>query len=1153
MWRHHTRYRAAARANIKWSPIGDALWVYPYMDYGRAQPFKPMTENEPNQTSNKSAQDEEQADQPILDLMNKVNAHKQGEQASKSAGAGSPSSSMKPASPVSDNVYTAPPPTADGARGQSPYAPPPPISTPGAQDKPVRTSFLQGLQAIFGGEKSQPSNTPQQPAQTRQQAPMERAVTEQDVLDAAKAPASNQPTPSRSFMEGLQRIFESTSDPEQQSKLQAEFSIAYILRKTKEAIGSAMGAVLPKPQEPYGQQGLHQQGHHTQGQQGLHQQGHYTHGQQGHHPQGQQQTQSQQLRQHAGAIQPGSIQSGRGASGSSAPPTFTTTPARAALPSPQLRGLQEIISPRIRTSVFQSQQHHPYTGEQILARSHIDTGTYRSGASEPLVSIAGKHLSRFSGASKAMLDAYATEIATINGLDREAANAPDNADLVLPGHTSDGGLVLTDGVVTMTKYQDGRKTIRSLVTGRQYVEIHTADGGVQQEHSGPGFTDTFIAIPSRDGTHDFYAKDGTHYQPGKSLRIADAHAKLEFFIRQRIKDPVDSVKFEADMVRFEDRCTKRRLPESEVIQTFEQIKRLIDSKSDYLSDKDRLRLAQEILSQAAEPRSICQGIFKTCQVSAIEAMIYTTEPSKAAKVIADIALMGEFAPTGYMPVKFDNLRAHNLTPPHFDLLDGTSSFATQILHAAAVNAIYANNGSGKQYFIDQRDRKDARDRGERLCDKDGHELARHHALDDNDTVTAYRMLAGRNEGGRWDSIRTLSDADIVQGLNRDGCVMICHKESSAGVAGNVDKVADERELIKLLTALKEAGRLPVAIWVHTAHEPFFSDARGEQAGAVGGPHVVTITEFVTGPPPVVAIDNHWLSSGDRRTTNVMLHDLYVSMREPKDTICDLQAEVEVNRANNTIDTSKELDLVRLKYRAKQMDDTSYGCETARVMQEAQQRWTAAQQAGKRVKGDMEGARVKLELMRRTWTSETARAFEGGGIGNAGTGGTALGSRVGAVKQFFVPPSWKLTRHEETAYGYVYTWRPEGGCSDISLNLAWSGKKIPSPDREQLQAILQLPPHKITEAELPAMYRLLVDKCNPELFELISARTEDICGRQVFRVTGRFKNPEVYDDTIYVNSTGDCEVFQEVSYLADTNHGGSYTQDAEKAFQSLQLD
>ncbi len=158
--------------------------------------------------------------------------------------------------------------------------------------------------------------------------------------------------------------------------------------------------------------------------------------------------------------------------------------------------------------------------------------------------------------------------------------------------------------------------------------------------------------------------------------------------------------------------------------------------------------------------------------------------------------------------------------------------------------------------------------------------------------------------------------------------------------------------------------------------------------------------------------------------------------------------------------------------------------------------------------------------------------------------------VGAVSRFRVPDNWELTRHAEDARGYGYTWKPLGE-KDVSLNVSWDGGIVMRP--QPIQEILTQAPHALSREEIESIRNLLGERASAEAFKVETAKTEDVSGYRVLRLSGTYTDQDVYEDTIFVNSGGDCSGFQEVSFLSPAADAAKYRKDADQAFSTLRIE
>lgn len=486
--------------------------------------------------------------------------------------------------------------------------------------------------------------------------------------------------------------------------------------------------------------------------------------------------------------------------------------------------------------------------------------------------------------------------------------------LSLPGRNGDGSTVIMRDSVTSTTWPDGRAQY-DYKDGRKLTRTAEIGGSYSQQSSGPRPEDNFYLRKTPDGKYLISDKAGMRpVETNEQNDVRAAHAKMHDLAEAKIKDPSQRAKFEADMARFEGRARERGLPDAEVTKTYGEVIRMMEAGSGAVNAERRIQLAQQVLSQAADPRIIDQGDKNTCNVTAVETMIYTTDPSKAAGLVSQVALSGEYSDPDGNKVKLDK---HSLTPDEqarrHPTIDGERSFATQLFNVTAVNLAYQRDGVQRRYEQHARS-SEPNDSGERLYDTSKQprvELKeeREPDLDDDQIVEAHRGITGR----------------------QDEVVFLSSESNIAGLGTKLTKVADENAFNSRLAKLAADGKLPVIIGIQSNVEPFYTDVGGMEASD-SGPHVVTVTGYRPGNPPHVSVDNTWGSSTDKRTFQMSTSDLWVAMKGADvDTV---RKEVQDNRAKGKIDFQRELDLLRFERSDDVIDDAAYGKAVADKMMEA---------------------------------------------------------------------------------------------------------------------------------------------------------------------------------------------------------------------------
>lgn len=630
----------------------------------------------------------------------------------------------------------------------------------------------------------------------------------------------------------------------------------------------------------------------------------------------------------------------------------------------------------------------PYAGEGLKMDVPADFTIGKAG--DTLESLAKGYLPK--DATAEQIKAYEKELAIVNGLD--PANPGDLAGkkLSMPGHTADGGIVTLDSNYRQTtRWQDGREKIED-PNGRGYERTPDGSGGYKEKHWGPRPGDQFELTTGNDGQQRIADKAGDKPRevPPASKEVADERQKLKDLAEEKIADPEKRAKFEADMLRFEERAAKQVPPLSpeEITKTYKEMERLLSATGDApLKQDDRVKIAEQVMSQVANPRSIDQGQHETCNMTTAEILLYTKNPSDAVKLVTDVATTGEYTAKDGTKVTIDPRAADGeakMNPPG----DGDRSHASQIFQVTAVNLYYQKQpytytdaaGNSRTVPAGQLEYQQVPSQpgavppvvgGERLFDK----------TTTPPTVVMKNWTKGIPEDSPDLADRAMVDVPNMITGNSDA-TMIEHNTAVYGDATGVKTFKTEEEMKDFIKKAKEEHKLPIIMGVHSGQEPFLHDSGNGAAGGSGGWHVVTITDYdeATGK---VKIDNQWGSEADHQGDNgVHVHDLYRASRSPEATeevdapwykpwagkedenvtIRDLEKDVEWDRDKDTIDTQKEFELLRLKHQYGGMSDADYDDELKDAIDDAADRWQEQKDGGTFDQNEYNNAQSKLRDM-----------------------------------------------------------------------------------------------------------------------------------------------------------------------------------------------
>lgn len=325
--------------------------------------------------------------------------------------------------------------------------------------------------------------------------------------------------------------------------------------------------------------------------------------------------------------------------------------------------------------------------------------------------------------------------------------------------------------------------------------------------------------------------------------------------------------FMDNMNEFLNRAERDHLSDQEVAKTLQQVMRLGDANNALVNGQERSMLVQQIMHNAAHPDQINQGQHLTCNVTDVEMLAFTRNPSVAAQMIADAAITGEWtAPDG----KKIKIPPQNLVPDAEARAnppdDGRRGFADQIFQAVSLNDV-GQRETPPKYFA-SRPPEGGADVGDFWTDENGKPLLREKKDKDGNVV-------------RDDKGNPVMEPDRFGGLGyheiNDEVRRLTGQEHAVIVSWNDGKLLtfdSEDELRNIIVDAQENNQMPLIIGV-TGDDTLFGGSTnpGDKDRGVGN-HVVVIRDYnpTTG---MVRVDNSWGESNDKW---VPLAELYNASR-----------------------------------------------------------------------------------------------------------------------------------------------------------------------------------------------------------------------------------------------------------------------------------
>jgi len=347
------------------------------------------------------------------------------------------------------------------------------------------------------------------------------------------------------------------------------------------------------------------------------------------------------------------------------------------------------------------------------------------------------------------------------------------------------------------------------------------------------------------GTADFqklYGKDAVHRpvtdasaHPGAEPTNSEARESLLKAARDKFKnDPKALAAFQHDMDDFEKRMGKWPTLSSEIGHTYAQVERLLNGHSIEVSDKEKVKIAGELMHQLAKPQ-INQGNSEDCVAASLETRLDTRAPSQAARLVADMTLTGNYKTSDGRTITMDQ---HTIADYHPDIANTGQeprSHASQIMQATLRNVeldrYNQEHGTNLRYEI--RTSSGLLDNGERVIDYSKHPP--------QDVTSANMGMPLAHSDDVYDK---------VSGTKEQGFYLYFYNQQNGA------------EFKRKLDEMARDGKFPATIGVNLFQEPFMTEGGG--AWASTGAALMSPTGI---PMHAITINNYDPRTGQIEYTN----------------------------------------------------------------------------------------------------------------------------------------------------------------------------------------------------------------------------------------------------------------------------------------------
>lgn len=328
----------------------------------------------------------------------------------------------------------------------------------------------------------------------------------------------------------------------------------------------------------------------------------------------------------------------------------------------------------------------------------------------------------------------------------------------------------------------------------------------------------------------------------------------------------ETEQFAKDLEKFEREAKQSKLPQSEIEKTYADISQILRSTGENASganengvrsERQRVRIAEQLMSMVAEPEKRNQGRTQNCALAGIEGLLLmgqTREPAKVTAIVKDITLRGETKMDGSMPpviVKIDRESLRSSGEYAENVKPGTNKerFAEGIFRLAAANTYFAiraveHDAEGQLHYVNRAD-------GNHLIYVRNKDLAHSRDLAKLDTIGNVDNSPGAaaTTDATWHVLKQITGKDFKDRI------IVSATENPTGDANHMTKVSTREELDRHLRKLEKQGRLPAEVQVHGSHSsvgdnPFKNLSRQKTAEDTGkyllkmfdDLHVVLVTD-----------------------------------------------------------------------------------------------------------------------------------------------------------------------------------------------------------------------------------------------------------------------------------------------------------------------
>jgi len=158
---------------------------------------------------------------------------------------------------------------------------------------------------------------------------------------------------------------------------------------------------------------------------------------------------------------------------------------------------------------------------------------------------------------------------------------------------------------------------------------------------------------------------------------------------------------------------------------------------------------------------------------------------------------------------------------------------------------------------------------------------------------------------------------------------------------------------------------------------------------------------------------------------------------------------------------------------------------------------------------------------------------------------------GQIDLMVLPPSWVEGKRRDNVVvnSSLRQFHPPNS-PGTAISLFYRGRPVTAKTAQKFLETLKKPAHELTGDEIKDLSVILRNKSAPGDFEVRRASTNDLNGRRVLWVEGRYR--EIQEDTcaIYLDTDGSGRCVQEIFFQAPPDQYARHVREVMAAFRSI---